>query len=98
MDYAKFDHIAAELSDDEDARPTVTRLAAPSRVTIGPTGASVGQPQQPPSLEPPEGYQWEPRPDPPFGPVRRAARPSDASAGALTTHPRRAPAAAQGGQ
>ena len=71
--YAKFDRLAAELSDDEDARPTVTRLAAPSRVTIGPAGASVAQPQEPPSsLEAPPGYQWEPRPDPPLGPVRCA--------------------------
>ena len=73
--YAKFDKLAAELSDDEDARPSVTRLGAPSRVTIGPAGASVAQPQaQPSSVEVPRSYHWEPRPNPPFGPVRRAAR------------------------
>jgi hypothetical protein len=69
--YAKFDRLAAELSDDEDARPTVTRLAGPSRVTIGPAGASVAQPPAPPPVVAPPGYHWEPRPDPPIGPVRR---------------------------
>jgi hypothetical protein len=72
--YAKFDKLAAELSDDDDARPSVTRLGAPSRVTIGPAGASVVQPQaQPSAFEVPPGYHWEPLPNPPFGPVRRAA-------------------------
>lgn len=63
--YAKFDKICAELSDDDEpARPTVTRLAGPTRVTIGPDGAGVAAP-------PP---QWEPRPDPTVGPVRARAR------------------------
>ena len=72
--YAKFDKLAAELSDDEDARPSVTRLSGPSRVTIGPAGASVAQPPaEPPWFEVPPGYHWEPRPNPPIGPVRGAA-------------------------
>ena len=69
--YAKFDRLAAELSDDEDARPSVTRLQAPSRVTIGPAGASVAEPQ---AFEVPPGYRWEPQANPALGPVRRAAR------------------------
>jgi hypothetical protein len=73
--YAKFDKLAAELSDDEDEprRPNVTRLAGPTRVTIGPGGASVAeaeQPQAPPQPPP----RWEPRPDPTVGPVRACVR------------------------
>ena len=42
--YAKFEKLAAELSDDEapPGRPRVTRLDRPTTVTIGPGGASVG--------------------------------------------------------
>ena len=47
VDYSKFDTLAAELSDDDEAqgrRPVVTRLQAGSQVTIGRTGAVVSEP------------------------------------------------------
>jgi hypothetical protein len=54
--YAKFDKLAAELSDDEapPGRPVVTRLSAPSRVTIGPSGVGL-EGSAPPRREPQAG-------------------------------------------
>lgn len=46
VDYSKFDKLASELSDSDDAPgpPRVTRLKAGSKVTVGPTGAVVAEP------------------------------------------------------
>ena len=47
VDYSKFDKLAAELSDEDEAggnRPRVTRLQAGSQVTIGASGAVVSEP------------------------------------------------------
>ena len=54
--YAKFDKLAAELSDDEapPGRPVVTRLSAPSKVTIGPGGVGL-EGSAPPRRKPQAG-------------------------------------------
>ena len=47
VDYSKFDKLASELSDEDEAggnRPRVTRLQAGSQVTIGTSGAVVSEP------------------------------------------------------
>jgi hypothetical protein len=47
VDYSKFDKLAAELSDEDEAggnRPRVTRLQAGSKVTLSASGAVVSEP------------------------------------------------------